>query len=635
MVMGLAMLLAPVCVVSQNAIDSIDQKFSRYDLHQVVITATRTPKALKDVPVATRLITANEIERTDATNVQELLQQALPGLEYTYSYNQQPILDFQGFGGSSVLFLVDGERMAGETMDNVDFYRLSMLGVERMEIVKGASSCLYGSSAMGGVVNLISSQPRKPFQLRLNGKIGAHGEQRYGGIVGVNCGRILSTTRFQYTTIDDIDLRKPGQITAGDFSNIVGNTTYNLDERLVYNVNDKLSFTARGGYFFRERNSSPIVTDYHKDASFGLRGDYRLSELERIELSYSFDRYDKGPFDKNTSTYSRTYSNRQNIGRACYFAEYDSVLNLTVGSEIFHDYLQSYQFTDSGSHSQNDVSVFAQADWRVMKRVSLLAGLRYDYFSAASMQHISPQASLMYSLPHLNLRGGYAHGYRAPSLKEMFMDFDMPVFWIFGNKDLKPELSHNFQLSAEYYRGCFSFMLIGFHNIVQNRISTAWFADLNGHRYINMDAMSISGLDANLSLNTDFGLSVTGGYTYTHESISRGLPINVSCRPHSAMLRVDYGRRYNRFSFNVGLSGRILSAMECDEFNAVGDLTVTVHRRYPGYMLWKLQASARYSVFSLTLAVDNILNYIPDYYYIKSPITTGRTYSASLTIDID
>lgn len=634
MVLGLASVSAPLSVLAQSDIDSIDQKFSRYNLEQVVITATRTPKALKDVPVATRLITESEIERADAANVQELLQQALPGLEYTYSYNQQPVLDFQGFGGNSVLFLVDGERLAGETMDNVDFYRLSMLGVGRMEIVKGASSCLYGSSAMGGVVNLISLEPRKPFELRLNGKIGAHGEQRYGGVIGIKKNRLTSSTRLQYTTIDDIDLRRDGQISAGDFSIIVGNTTYNLDQRLSFSVNDNWLITARGGYFFRERNSSPLITDHHTDATLGLRSDYQFDSNNNLTVSYSFDRYDKGPFDIVASAYNRTYSNRQHIARACYSSHTDSVLLLTVGGELFHDYLQSYQFTDSGSHSQNNIALFAQADWNITHSLSLLAALRYDYYSAASMQHLSPQASLMYQLPHLNLRAGYAHGYRAPSLKEMFMDFDMPVFWVYGNRNLRPEMSHNFQLSAEYYRGCFSLMLIGFHNIVQNRISTAWFADLNGHRYINMDAMTISGLDANLTLNTDFGFSATAGYTYTYESIRKGLPLNVSCRPHTAMLRIDYGRAYRHFSFNAGISGRVLSAMDCDEFNAVGDLTLIVHRRYPSYMLWKLQATARYRIVALTLAIDNIVNYIPDYYYIKSPITTGRTFSASLTIDL-
>ena len=82
------------------------------DLEQVVVTATRSPKTLKSVPVVTRFITEADIKKVDATNVQDLLTQELPGLEFTYSMNQQTSINLSGFGGNSVLFLVDGERLA-------------------------------------------------------------------------------------------------------------------------------------------------------------------------------------------------------------------------------------------------------------------------------------------------------------------------------------------------------------------------------------------------------------------------------------------------------------------------------------------------------------------------------------------
>ena len=111
-------------------------------LETVVVTATRTPKLLKDVPVITRVIEAKDFLTTDIGNVQDLLQTELPGIEFTYSMNQQVSLNMQGFGGNSVLFLVDGERMAGETLDNVDYSRLGLNDVGRIEIVKGAASSL-------------------------------------------------------------------------------------------------------------------------------------------------------------------------------------------------------------------------------------------------------------------------------------------------------------------------------------------------------------------------------------------------------------------------------------------------------------------------------------------------------------
>ena len=146
-------------------------------LEEVVITATRTPKALKDVPVVTRLITADDIRKTDATNIQDLLTEELPGLEFTYAMSQETSLNMNGFGGKSVLFLVDGERLAGETMDNIDFNRLNLDNVGQIEVVKGASSALYGANAVGGVVNLITRESKEPWRINLNSRYRSLGNE--------------------------------------------------------------------------------------------------------------------------------------------------------------------------------------------------------------------------------------------------------------------------------------------------------------------------------------------------------------------------------------------------------------------------------------------------------------------------
>lgn len=139
-----------------NSVVNFQLKENLMTLDQVVVTGTRTLKLLKDVPIVTRVISETDIKRADATNIGDLLQTELPGIEFSYSMNQQTSLNMSGFGGNSVLFLVDGERLAGETLDNVDYSRLNMDNVQRIEIVKGAASSLYGSNAVGGVVNIIS-----------------------------------------------------------------------------------------------------------------------------------------------------------------------------------------------------------------------------------------------------------------------------------------------------------------------------------------------------------------------------------------------------------------------------------------------------------------------------------------------
>lgn len=141
--------LADTVAGKGTAADSVNYSSSNEALNEVVVTATRTPKILKDVPIATRLISEKDIKKTDATDIQDLLTQELPGLEFGYAMSQETSLNMNGFGGNAILFLVDGERLAGETMDNVDYSRLNLGNVGRVEIVKGAASSVYGANAVG------------------------------------------------------------------------------------------------------------------------------------------------------------------------------------------------------------------------------------------------------------------------------------------------------------------------------------------------------------------------------------------------------------------------------------------------------------------------------------------------------
>ena len=180
------------------------------DLEPVVVTASHTPKALKDAPVVTRLITLQDIKITDATNIQDMLTQEIPGLEFGLAMTQETSLNMSGFGGNAVLFLVDGERMAGETVDNVDYSRMNLDNAGRIEIVKGASSALYGSNAVGGVINIISRENIEPWTANVNSRFNTFGnEWRNGASFSFNNTKWNSQTSFQHTKLDPVNLPKP------------------------------------------------------------------------------------------------------------------------------------------------------------------------------------------------------------------------------------------------------------------------------------------------------------------------------------------------------------------------------------------------------------------------------------------
>lgn len=607
-------------------------------LGMVVVTGTRTPKLLKDVSIVTRVISELDIKKADATDIRDLLQAELPGVEFSYSMNQQTSLNMSGFGGNSVLFLVDGERLAGETLDNVDYSRLNMDNVGRIEIVKGAVSSLYGSNAVGGVVNIISREAEKPWSVNLNGRYGAHNEQRYGGSMGFNKGRFSSMANIQYSSVDAIDLSKgTDNEHVGEYSLIYGNSTFNLKERLVFKAMDNLKFTARAGYFFRERNSSESLKDRYRSFSGGLKGNYDITQDDDLELSYSFEQYDKSDHLVLNGREVRDYSNVQHTVRALYNHVFAGKHILSVGGDYMRDYLMSYQFKDNGSHTQHTSDAFAQFDWNPHKKFNIIAGFRFDYFSATDLARLSPKVGLMYKIGNCSLRGSYAGGFRAPTLKEMYMNFYMGnIFMIYGNPDLKAETSHNFSLSAEYLKGCHSFAVTGFYNIVDNRITTVWNQESGGQIYTNMSPMQVAGAEVNATGKYSSGLSWRLSYAYTHEHIKKGEPLLSSTRPHTATVRMAYDKDWKNFGLSVVLSGRFLSQVTTDVYAEMTSYEETVKQTYPEYTIWKLSFIHRlWKGTSLTLSIDNLFNYRPDYYYSNSPSTTGIVGSVGLSLDIE
>lgn len=603
-------------------------------METVVVTGTRTPRLLKDAPIVTRVITAADIRKVDATNIGDLLQAQLPGIEFSYSMDQQVNLNLQGFGGNSILFLVDGERLAGETLDNVDYSRLNLDNVERIEIIRGAASSLYGSNAVGGVVNLITRDSKEPWNVNLNGRYGAHNDQRYGGNVSFNSGKFSNAIHVQHTSADAVDLGENG-----DYTRIYASKTWNFKEQLVFTPVDKMKLTAKAGYFFREREKTVVDADRYRDYSGSLKGSYSFNKKNNLEVSYVFDQYDKSDFDGVKRLDIRDYSNVQHTLRALYSHTFFGKNTLIVGGDYMRDYLMSYQFTnEAGSYAQYTADAFAQFEINPTDFLNITTSLRYDYFSEAKAQNFSPKLGLMYKLGNCSLRGSYAVGFRAPTLKEMYMNFDMAsIFMIYGNKNLKSETSQNFSLSAEYIKSRYNFTVSGYYNIVDNRIGTAWDNSLGGMVYTNIAKIDIAGLNVDASAKYPCGVGIRLSYAYTYEHVKDGGINSSGTRPHSATLNLEYGKDWKHYGFDVVLNGRVLSETEVSQYiNMASPDAGTYRTEYPAYTIWKLNVSQRvWKGVSVNLTVDNLLNYRPSYYYSSTPSTTGTTLAVGVSLDVD
>ena len=645
-------LMAVVACLSSSAQDAYtDTIYRKFDLDEVVVTGTRTPKFLKDTPIQTRVINAKEIARLDATNVQDLLQQELPGVEFTYAMNQQTHLNFSGFGGQGVLFLVDGERLAGETMDDVDFTRLSMDNVERIEIVKGAASALYGSNATGGVINIITKKSQKPVTLNVNARYAKHNEQRYGGTFGLNGKHWYNMFTVNFNRMDNYDVHSASNPVTRIISTVYGDKTINFKDQLVWSSNKNFHLSGRAGYFFRETVRSADQPERYRDFSGGLGMQWNISEHDDFQASYAFDQYDKSDYQRITKLDIRDYSNVQNSLRLLYNHRFDRGDVLTIGSDFMHDYLYNTNL-ENETRNQNSWDLFGQYDWRISDQWEAVGAVRYDYFSDGKESHVTPKLNVCYKpIYNLSIRAGYGMGFRAPTLKEKYYNFDMAGIWIVaGNANLKSEVSHNFNLSAEYSKGHYNLTGSVYYNKVKNKLATSapYFKTPNDKLpylpYANLDDYSVCGGEIGAQAKWNNGLGARLTYAYTKEQLAKdkdGHTINnqyIPAREHALNARVDFDKQLSKkYGLNIALQGRVLSGVENVEYKDYYDVskgTITVE--YPAYTIWKLSVVQRVgNAVKVTAALDNVFGYKPKYYYLNSPITDGVNFQIGMSIDID
>ncbi|MCD8291977.1 MAG: TonB-dependent receptor, partial [Prevotella sp.] len=255
------------------------------NLNTLTVTGTRTPRLLSKTPVVTQIITRDEIQKIDATNLKDVLTEEIPGLEFTFSMDQQVSLTMSGLGGLSILILVDGERLAGETLDNADYLRLNTDDIERIEIIKGAASALYGSNSVGAVMNIITRRPKEVWSTNVNTHFGAHGEQRHGGSLGFKTDKFTSLTNVQTNGIDTYTIKDR----EGDGrTTVYGNRQWNFKEKLTYYIDKNNLLIGKAGYYFHQRDYSDYKKNRARDFLGGLRWHSNFSKNDKLDVSYTF-----------------------------------------------------------------------------------------------------------------------------------------------------------------------------------------------------------------------------------------------------------------------------------------------------------------------------------------------------------
>jgi len=653
-----------------------------FNLNQVVVTATRTEKTLKDVPVITQVVLASEIASRGITDISTVLEDDVPGIEFHQSGFGSDI-KMQGLDATYVLFLINGERMAGETEGNIDYSRLNMNDVERIEIVKGASSALYGSQAMGGVVNIITKEPRDKIEFSFGTKYRQFNQINFKDVkasddfylfktnldkpnlnlhatLGFNWNNFSAKTNFVRKSTDAYELvsRDTMVLDIIEYDTILkklssttvpGSQDFTVSQMLKYQFGNKLKIKANASYYIHDQYDfkKDNKFDQYEDYNWGAKGFYKYSKEGNLEFSYQDDIYNKFEHSEKSDirkqVYSHHFFNPKVIINQAIFENHQ----ITGGLEYLAENLSTRMFSglsDSLVAKTGATAIaYFQDDYKINSKLSIIGGLRFDYHTAFGA-NLSPKLSFMYKWIPLTFRANYARGFRTPTLKELYMNWDhLGIFYIRGNEDMLPETNDYISASVEYTKNKLNGSVNVYKNWFRNRIGGFWSIAEDGkqvYNYSNIGKSDITGVEILLKYKFNKYFFLSGGYSYVndHQTLD---DINISAiAPHSGNIRVQYALTKRVYNLKVNLSGRITGAKnyyEATDIEINGEQEVgTYAAQYSAFSLWKLTISQSFhNGINIVLGIDNIFDYRAPIINFNTSLSPGRRYFISANFSLD
>lgn len=475
-------------------------------LDQVVVTAARRAQRLKDVVTTTEVVSRADIERTGASDLAAVLTEQT-GIDLQGGHPAGTGLMLQGIGSERVLVLLDGQPMAGRISGVFDISRIPTAMVERVEVIRGPQSTLYGTDAMGGVVNIITRQAplSRGGTLRVGARAtaGSQGRAEVATNAQLSRGSVAATLDVNRRDMEMAPGRAELRGTLASRMDVAGKTRWApdstisaeasvlvLDERqrwpagALYNFADNRQYTGRAtgavglGSQLRHRLSPTVSVssfDHRSRASTQLQpiaGDTGQRQLQRVyqaELLYN------GRFGATGAQ------------------------ALDIGTQVRRDETQTERVT-GGRRSITLLEPYAQVELAPRAGLAVLPGLRLTHSSQWGT-HLTPRVAVRQRVgERLTLRASAGEGFRAPDFKELFMRFvnQSAGYAVVGNAALRPESSRNMSAGAEWSGARAYLRGQAFHNrftqFIETRLVSAPGASPI-YEYGNIDNGTTRGLD--------------------------------------------------------------------------------------------------------------------------------------------
>jgi outer membrane receptor for ferrienterochelin and colicins len=425
------------------------------DEEVIVVTGTRTETPREASPVTTEIIDRKRLEESGTQTAAEALA-LRPGLWIERGVAGTSGVTMQGLGPQYSLVLVDGARQIGRTDGTLDLDRFATDDLEQIEIVRGPSSVLYGSDALGGVVNLVTRMPKDGVAVaalgRLDGRLGyeargrlAIGQPGYGGSLTV--GHRDASAIVDDRSADGATLFDAYGDTHVATKAIVRRDAWRGDAAADYHRRDLrgVNATATGAVLDR-RN---VVETASSRAGMRWTGEATAVQLELAASVYR----DQYVADQRMSDVLDQYQlTDENLveARAQVAQQLTARHRGLVGGEVLREALDSDRLSEPGDRMR--AALFAQDEWRVTDDALVVPAARLDVDTQFGT-HATPRLATRWQLTDtLVLRGSVGMGYRAPSFKEMLLLFSNPGagYLVAGNPALEPETSISVQAGAEW-----------------------------------------------------------------------------------------------------------------------------------------------------------------------------------------
>lgn len=530
---------------------------------EVTVTAGRVEQQLLEVPMAVTVVTNQEIQESSARNVGELLED-IPGVMVNNAGSQGlKRVSIRGEDTFRTLTLIDGQKISEQKSMSGASILIDPSSIERIEVIKGPASVLYGSDALGGVVNIITKKgSKKPFEAEgsiawngaghgwaetislggtykgLNYHLDA-GYQSHGNIktpLGYQKGTDFRQKNASAFLSYDFNEHFTAGLRADTFDSDINSSSWEYEQdpnseffvRIPKWKRDKVALFAEGknlneyltrlrwdGYWqknhknMRNYVSQPqgpmkVVTDSHADnriKSYGtsLQADWQLGESNFLITGYEFvqDQLEADTLAKTTmAPMLNTVTNRYVKGKETTNAIFAS-METTLPMDFTLNYGVRYTWVDS----KLSKAVGVKNGYAGMGSVKYVNAPDNKVGKVGSDKNSRPVFNLSLNwtgMPDTSLRAGWSQGFRVPNLQEKYLINSMGGGTTFGNADLKPEKSNNFEVGARYAGSALEADFALFYNLADDYISSVHISKTE-YTYLNADKAKTFG--AELSVN--------------------------------------------------------------------------------------------------------------------------------------